>query len=52
MSLVLLELQSLSGDILNNSESNKTYISDKVSNFLIAELNLEVYSVIDTDISL
>ena len=31
---------SFSGDILNNSESNKTYFSDKVSNFLIADFEL------------
>ena len=42
MSLVLLELQSLSGDCLNNSESNKTYFSDKVSNFLIADFELGI----------
>ena len=29
-----------SGDILSNSESNKTYFSDKVSNFLIADFEL------------
>ena len=29
-------LVSFSGDILKNSESNNTYFSDKVSNFLIA----------------
>ena len=38
MFLVLLELWSLSpDDILNNNESNKTYFSANVSNFLIAD---------------
>ena len=31
---------SFSGDILHNSESNKTYFSDNVSNFLIADFEL------------
>ena len=31
---------SFSGDILNNSESNRTYFSDKVSNFLIMDFEL------------
>ena len=43
---------SFCDDILNSNESNKTYLTANVSNFLIADLKMGVCSVIDINIGI